>query len=423
MAAPTETLEDKNMKASSPAVGGNVWRVCHVTSGHEVTDTRIFRRECALLKESGFDVTLMAQYSGAEVLEGIRIHALPRLGVRWYQRCVLLLPILLKILTQRFNLVHFHDPDLLPVMLAYSWLTGRPVVWDAHEDYESVIARNNKLKISVLSRMAARVFSYLELKICRLAKARVVTVSKPMADRYRDAGLESIVCANYVDHRRIPFPPKTEQATTPLIIMTGSLRGESFETELVEAFSNLKGRINCRLAFWGELWPDFERELAKRARYLGVDDAVECGGPFPWEQLVTQMIPQSSLAVYVADPGVPQYRNEVPNRIFEYWANGVPVIVANGTLCAQLVNKVRGGMTVNYGSVQELAKALELLLGNPNLTRSLGRNGRRAVLEDHNWVTEGSKLIALYDGIQGQGSSKLQVHTTLFGSESDTQST
>ncbi len=398
------------MKSSGTVNTAHTRRVCHVTSGHEVTDTRIFRRECALLKESGFDVSLMAQYSGDEVLEGIRIHSLPMLGFRWYKRCILLFPILLKILTRRFDLIHFHDPDLLLVMLAYSWLTGRPVVWDAHENYESVIARGNKLKIPALSRMAAKVYSYWELRLCRLAGARVVTVSEPMADRYRDAGLASTFCPNYVDHRRIPFPAETEQANPPLIIMTGALRGEAFETELVEAFSTLRRRINCRLAFFGDIQPALRASLMKKARDFDVEGSVECAGPFPWQQLVTQLIPQSSVAVYIADPNVPQCRNAIPNRIFEYWANGVPVIVANGTLCAELVNRARGGMVVNYGSVRELAKALEVLLGNPNFTRSLGRNGRQAVLGNYNWVTEGSKLIDLYNGILRDRFPEIQTH-------------
>jgi glycosyltransferase involved in cell wall biosynthesis len=132
---------------------------------------------------------------------------------------------------------------------------------------------------------------------------------------------------------------------------------------------------------------------------MHVEDAVEWAGPFPWKQLMAELIPQSTVAVYMADPKVPQFRNEIPNRLFEYWANSLPVIVSNGTLCGELVKRVNGGLTVNYGNTAELAAALEKLLKDADLRNELGANGRRSVLQDHNWVKEGSKLIDLYDDV------------------------
>jgi glycosyltransferase involved in cell wall biosynthesis len=383
-------------------------KACHVTSGHEVTDTRILKRECTLLKEKGFDVTLMAQQSGQEAIDGILIHSLPAVGTRWYQRLFLSFPILVKMLKEQNDLVHFHDPDLLGVMLAYSRLKRKPVVWDAHEDYESVITSTNKFVIPALSRVMGKLYSFLELRACQLARARVVTVSEVMADRYRQAGLETIACANYVDHRRVPFPPEIDRATPPLIIMTGTIRDGCFAAELLDAFSTVRIKFSSRLAFWGDLWPALRRELEEQARLSGIDYAVECAGPFPWERLVTQLIPQSTVAVYIADPSIAQICKEIPNRIFEYWANGVPVVVAKGTLCAEMVSYVKGGLTVNYGSVAELVTALQELLSNPDLTKMLGANGRRAVQESYNWTREGTKLIDLYARTLENGFPKVQ---------------
>lgn len=389
------------MKTSDAMKGSPKWDVCHVASGHEVTDTRILRRECILLREHGFDVSLMAQSGGKTEVEGVRIHSLSFLGKRWYWRWVLLFPILFKLLTQRHDLVHFHDPDLLPIMLAYAWLTRKPVVWDAHENYESVIANDNKLKIPAISLAAGKIYGFLELKACRSANASVVTVSEPMAERYRNAGLETVACANYVDHKQIPFPPTAERADPPVIAMTGTMRGESYEMELIEVFSILRQRMESRLAFWGEIWPPLKADLQMRAKDIGLGDEIECAGPFPWRQLVTELIPQCSAAVYMADPGVSQFRHEIPNRLFEYWANGIPVIVARGTLCGELVEQAQGGLTVSYGNTSELVDALERLLRSPQLINELGANGRRAVLEHYNWAREGSRLVDLYDAILG----------------------
>ena len=132
-------------------------------------------------------------------------------------------------------------------------------------------------------------------------------------------------------------------------------------------------------------------------------DSVDCAGPFPWEQLVTKLIPQASVAVYISDPHITQRRHELPNRIFEYWANSVPVVVAKGTFCGQLVSRVNGGQTVSYGNVPELAACLERLLASPDSIATLGKNGRQAVLESYNWAKEGPKLLDLYKRMLGNG--------------------
>ena len=226
-------------------------KACHVTSGHAVTDTRILKRECTLLRENGFSVTLLAQNNGPKVVQGIEISSLPSVGPRWYQRLFLLLPILIKLLMEDYDLIHFHDPDLLPIMLTWSFVTRKPVIWDAHEHYESVISRSNKFLFQPLSRMMGKIYSYLELHGCRLAKARVVTVSELLTDRYREAGIDAMACANYVDHRLIPFPPTTKRSCPPLIIMTGTIQRAFSAMELLEAFSILKTETDARLAFLG----------------------------------------------------------------------------------------------------------------------------------------------------------------------------
>ena len=378
-------------------------KACHVTSGHAVTDTRIVKRECALLRENGFTVSLVAQCAGPKEVDGIQIRSLPSVGPRWYQRCFLLLPILIKILMEDNDVIHFHDPDLLPIMWLWSFVTRKPVIWDAHEHYESVISQSNKFLFSPLSRMIGKIYSFLEIQTCRLAKARVVTVSEVLADRYRKAGIGATACANYVDHTSIPFPPRTKRSSPPLIIMTGTIRPAFSTTELLKAFSILKTKTDAKLAFWGDFSPAVRDQLIRHAAELKVADSVECAGPFPWEQLVTKLIPQASVAVYISDPNITQRRNELPNRIFEYWANGVPVVVAKGTLCGKLVSNVNGGLTVSYGSVPELAACLEQLVASPDSITALGKNGRQAVSERYNWTKEGPKLLGLYKSILGKG--------------------
>jgi glycosyltransferase involved in cell wall biosynthesis len=372
-------------------------KVSHVTIGHEVTDTRILRRECAILRDSGFQVTLMAQNDQSDTINGINISSLPVLGVRWFKRFPLMLPILWRLLKGEEQLLHFHDPDLLPVMLVVSLVTRKPVVWDVHEDYQSVIAYNNKLWSSKLSRVCGSLYAALELRICSLVKAVVVTVSEPIANRYQKAGIKVITCANYVDHRQVPFPVEAKPSDPPLVIMSGSVQHPFAPLRLLEAFAAVRRKLPCRLGFFGYFYPhSLREEIMEHASKLGVEHSVECGGPYPWRQLVCDLIASARVGVLLCDPEMVNHRSTTPNRLFEYWANGVPAICSRGTVSGDLVEGQRGGLTVPYQSTEAISEALERFLLDEAYAKKLGMNGRRSVDEKYNWSEEGAKLVRLY---------------------------
>ena len=377
-------------------------KVCHVSSGHRITDTRIFRRECRILKDNGLEVSLLAQHSRAETVEGINIVNLPMVGERWFQRLVLLLPITVRLLKGDYDVYHFHDPDLLPVMLAVALLTKRKTIWDVHEEYISVVSRANKFGVKPLTRLIMNIFERTELKTCRMIGASIVTVSEGIAERYRRAGLNTTICANFVDHRRIQFPPKVRRASPPLAIMTGTIQSRFSPDTIVEVFARVRKKIDCRLAFAGTFFPkNLSGQIMERAEELGVKDAVHCSGPFVWETLVGEIIPAASVGMMLelGDPHHPQTKWALPNKLFEYWVNGIPALANKDTHFGDLVEEVEGGLTVNFDDVDDIAMKLEKLLSDRNLANKMGSNGRRAVIEKYNWASEGMKLLGLYSSL------------------------
>lgn len=53
-------------------------KVCILTSVHSAFDTRIFHKEAKTLVKAGYDVTLIAQHDKDEVIDGVKIIALPK---------------------------------------------------------------------------------------------------------------------------------------------------------------------------------------------------------------------------------------------------------------------------------------------------------------------------------------------------------
>lgn len=59
--------------------------VCILTSVHPPFDTRIFYKQAKSLVEAGYGVTLIAQHDKNEVVDGVKIVALPKPRTRFWR--------------------------------------------------------------------------------------------------------------------------------------------------------------------------------------------------------------------------------------------------------------------------------------------------------------------------------------------------
>jgi len=88
--------------------------------------------------------------------------------------------------------------------------------------------------------------------------------------------------------------------------------------------------------------------------------------------------------------------NALLNKMFEYMAAGLPVIASNFPLWRDIIEGNGCGIMVDPKSPEEIAKAVEYLIDNPQEAKVMGENGRKAVEEKYSWNPEGEKLLALY---------------------------
>jgi glycosyltransferase involved in cell wall biosynthesis len=77
---------------------------------------------------------------------------------------------------------------------------------------------------------------------------------------------------------------------------------------------------------------------------------------------------------------------------------GKPVIVSDAP-AMDFVKKGKFGLVVKYGNVLELTKALERILNNPELSREMGKNGKKFAIENYSWETIGKRFETMYYSI------------------------
>ena len=78
---------------------------------------------------------------------------------------------------------------------------------------------------------------------------------------------------------------------------------------------------------------------------------------------------------------------------------GIPVICSNFPLWRNIIEKNECGLTVDPLDPADIARALNFLVSNPDIVRSMGEKGKNLVKEKYNWNLEEKKLIDCYEGL------------------------
>lgn len=104
-------------------------------------------------------------------------------------------------------------------------------------------------------------------------------------------------------------------------------------------------------------------------------------------RVLMQWVKQSGLGI-VPHRDTGHIRTTIPNKLFQYMAAGVPVIVSDVGPLGRIVRETECGLTFRPGSAEDLAAQIKLALDRPEERQTWGANGRRGVEERYCWERE-----------------------------------
>jgi len=376
-------------------------KICHITITHETFDTRIFKKQCVSLQKCGYEVILVAPHNQDEVVEGVIIKSL----FRWesfIERVWKAPKAAIEIIKEiDADLYHFHDPELFPHMLQFAKRTDKKVVWDAHENYADTIFQLNSLKIKPLSWLGAKWFGYMELHGAKKDLAGVVTITEKMAEKYKKKGIRTCVLSNYADLTKFQYDGNLNISRKPRLISSGSHFSGRAVHETAQAFQLIRNEIDAEIVFSGKFLTqeleDDVRNILQDAESQQENWMVE--GAVSFNHLINVAIPKGWAGLVLFDTSDPNNRNGLPNRFFECWANGLPVIATRGTQVAELVKEWNGGVVIENNAPKSIANAFIFLAHNKAVRDKMSVNAYRAVREKYNWNTNFQDLKVFYKEI------------------------
>ena len=364
-------------------------RVCHLSSVHYRYDTRILHKECASLLKTKIEVTLVVSDSlPDEVYNGIKIISVGSVSSKLKRFTKTAKRVYRKALELDADVYHFHDPELIPFGLKLKAL-GKKVIYDIHEDLPRAI--QGKEYIPFLLRKPLS--TLLELYENRSARKFdcLITATPHIEKRFKPINPNTIAINNYpllseLDTEIISWEKRENE-----VCYIGSITKIRGLERVMRAIGILKG-VQFNLA--GSFAPkSFRNELEQTGGW----DYTKFFGRVGRDE-VKSILRRSKVGLVTFLP-YGNHTHSQPNKLFEYMAQGIPIVGSNFEMWKAIIEEYQCGICIDPYSPNEIASAIEQILENSADSEKMGINGRNAVLSHFNWNTEEGKLFTVYEDL------------------------
>ncbi len=368
-------------------------RICQFSSVHTRKDVRVFYKQCIHLVELGYEVHLvLADGLGSCTANGVRIHDLGKAQNRLIRMLFVPLAILIKLLSLKCRINHFHDPELLPIALLFKWISGSLLIYDVHESYPEDFLQKEYLPLRLRPLLSTGIDRF-ELWAASHFDA-VIPATSHIAERFNTLSIRQITLKNYPRLSEFGLLASSASDETPVekhgrsFCYIGNITRQRGLAQLVKAINTL----DCSFDLAGNYEPQsFRTELTSLPGWKKV---TEHG--FVNRAEAQKLIRQSQFGAILLLP-LPNHIHALPTKAFEYMAGGIAVLVPDFPIWKELVEANGCGICVNPLDTQQIAVKIDYLLSHPELAASMGEKGRSLVATTYNWEAEAPTYPPLSD--------------------------
>ncbi len=343
-----------------------------------------------LLSEMGWEVLLVGRKLKNSPPMGERPYKFRRMklifesGPLFYLEYQLRLFLIL--LFKNYQIYFSNDLDTLLPNYIKAKLTGKPVIYDAHEYFTGV----PELEAHPIKQ---KIWKMLEKRLLPGVN-QFITVNESIASLYqKDYGVSSIIIRNIP-----PFKDKESHGRKALglpvkmniIILQGSgINVNRGAEEMVEAMQYIN---NTLLLIIGG--GDVINDLKKKVKELHLEKKVLFKSRIPYKQMMKYTA--------VADLGLSldkgtnlNYLYSLPNKLFDYLHAGIPVLATPLPEIKKIIEKYQVGSFIPNHEPESIAETINDIFSKPEKIKKWKANTQR-LRKELNWKKESEKLRELF---------------------------
>lgn len=373
--------------------------IIHIGPGQWAGHMRIYQRECRTLVNSGFDVSLIAHAFPFDKIDSrIDFHSLgelPRdsfnLGIfNRIERSSKAFDISKSI---KANLIHYYSPEFIPWAGKLKKNKKIPIIFDCMEDFEAYfLIRDGIPKIlrSTISLLVSKLLEYA----ARTSDA-VIFSDQGTSKKFINSAKRIEVIHNFPD--LTIFDPSLESPSKKNydIVFNGAV----YKYTLTNCFNIdnelVKKGYKLKWLFFG-LNPE-EKWVNDQLRLRRIHDRFTFEGLIPQEE-VPRKLQQARIGI-IPLPDNEKFRNNIPQKLFEFMSLGIPVVMSDLPPSRELTGIEDCSKMVKPDDYLEYANAIISLLDNKSYCSDMAERAKTLIIEEYNWQMESKKLINLYNDL------------------------
>jgi glycosyltransferase involved in cell wall biosynthesis len=342
---------------------------------------------CVSLAKTGIETHLVAINAKEGIVDGVQVHSIKSHSKG--RLCRILIntrKVLAKAISLNSDIYHIHDPELIP--FADRLLKrGKIVIYDSHEDVPSDILDKAWLGPLFIRKITSFLFNIYEKRKVNNLQG-VISVSKPITNNFLNKN--KITIHNYPDLSKFFGKKEDELYTNLKLVYCGGLNRIRGVKEMIESLSHIPENITLYLAgnWESELFHNECKNCSgwSKVRYLGY-----------LNQKDNYLLMNNSHIGIINYLPVSNHLNCLPNKIYEYFASGLVVLMSNIEFWQREFHD-----KAFYHDPKDslsLASQIKFVYKNKNKIYKWGKIGNEYIRAQKSWESESEKLIQFYKSL------------------------
>lgn len=358
-------------------------------------DVRVYK-EAMTLVNNGFSVTILCwdrekKYKRREIYQGIILERFQLRGayggglnsiLTFFCYYIFILTFLLN---KKFDAIHCHDLDTLPIGFIIGKFRNCKIIYDAHE-LEYFIHFPKFLR---------KVAENLEKTISKKADGILIVNSiqfKKFSNFISDK--EKII-----EIRNCPpgsfFDEAVKYVNKEKVVMgyIGYIQEGVGIEQMLNIFNQaVQSFNNIELLLVGKVHPNYQLKFT--SLFKNTKKNIKIIGQVKYTEIKKYYQKIDILFILYSQEN--QYKYNTPTKMYEAMAHKIPVFISNIGDVKNIIDKSQCGYIVNPDNIDDVIDKLSYLLKNPKVRHKMGISGYEYARLKFNWELMESRLISVY---------------------------
>lgn len=369
--------------------------VCIFTTAHPTDDIRVYDKFCVTFLQRGYKVKWIGpdhnffskgENRNKEVIwelfknKGGLTGRISNIKNAYYA---------LKTL-KNIDYIYCPDPDAAFLAVNFKPCKSIRLIFDIHEVYHKDLLKRRTMGFEM--NFISKVIKKIIINVCVKADLVIAVSNKVLSyyvfDEKKCFIVRSCAPISIIDDINRESIKKNEILT----VVHGKNHITRGTAVIIEAINILKrkhpvGNFKVLMIdLYGVLEGNRNNPYSVAVNKYGVEEYIDLRNGMSLREMQIELSKSNAgLISYGRELGV----DSLPNRLFEFMANGLPVIVPEyAEEIVNIVKKENCGIITDMENAFKIAEAMEFLIENKEEADKMGENGREAFYKRHNWENE-----------------------------------